>query len=142
MVQPCDFGPNASVAVNNGVIEVKVTVNGVETVVNYGADILAALGESFTSLWYRVNADGTRALVKEGEAFASLQGETYTSQVLLPTPKIEIDYRNESWSVTLTEEEVPEGVDVAAMDVNFVLSGEEHAAYASMPGLSALGVLT
>ena len=74
MVQPCDFGPNASVAVNNGVIEVKVTVNGVETVVNYGADILAALGESFTSLWYRVNADGTRALVKEGEAFASMPG--------------------------------------------------------------------
>ena len=142
ILQPCDFGPNASVTGNNGVIEVVVIVDGVEKTVNYGADILAALGESSTGLWYRVNADGTRALVKEGEAFASLQGETYTSQVLLPTPKIEIDYRNESWSVTLTEEEVPEGVDVTAMDVNFVLSGEEHAAYASMPGLSALGVLT
>ena len=83
VLQPCDFGPNASVTVNNGVIEVVVIVDGVETVVNYGADILAALGASSTGLWYRVNADGTRSLVKEGEAFASLQGETYTSQVLL-----------------------------------------------------------
>ena len=136
ILQPCDFGPNASVTANNGVIEVVVIVDGVEKTVNYGADILAALGASSTGLWYRVNADGTRSLVKEGEAFASLQGETYTSQVLLPTPKIEIDYRNESWSVTLTEEEVPEGVDVTAMDVNFALSGEEYVAYASMPGLS------
>jgi len=31
---------------------------------------------------------------------------------------------------------VPEGVDVTAMDINFALSGEEHAAYANMPGLS------
>ena len=113
-----------------------VTVNDVEMKVNYGADILDALGASSTGLWYRVNADGTRALVREGDTFASLQGETYTSQVLLPAPKIEIDYRNESWSVTLTEEEVPEGVDVTAMDINFALSGEEYAAYANMPGLS------
>ena len=60
-----------------------VTVNDVEMKVNYGANILEALGESFTGLWYRVNADGTRALVREGDTFASLQGETYTSQVLL-----------------------------------------------------------
>ncbi len=136
--QPCEFGPNASVNVENneGTIEVVVTVDDVETVVNYGADILKTLGASSTGLWYRVNADGTRSLVKEGEAFASLQKEAYTSQVLLPTPKIEIDYINESWSVTLTEEEVPEGVDVTAMDINFALSGEEYAAYANMPGLS------
>ena len=38
--------------------------------------------------------------------------------------------------MTLTEEEVPEGVDVTAMDINFALSGEEYAAYADMPGLS------
>ena len=138
LFQPCEFGPNASIvpADVEGTIEVAMTVDGVETVVNYGADILDALGASPTSLWYRVNADGTRSLVKEGEAFASLQKEAYTSSPLLPKPEIVIDYRNESWSVTLTEEEVPEGVDVTAMDINFALSGEEHVAYASMPGFS------
>ena len=63
-----------------------------EKTVNYGADILKALGPSPTGLWYRENEDGTRSLVKEGEAFASLQGETYTSSPLLPEPEIEIDY--------------------------------------------------
>ena len=113
-----------------------VTVNDVEMKVNYGADILDALGASSTGLWYRERADGTRALVKEGEAFASLQGETYTSQVLLPAPKIEIDYRNESWSVTLTEEEVPEGVDVTDMYVNSASEGQEYDIMAGMYGLS------
>ena len=83
ILQPCDFGPSATVKENTGTIEVMVTVNDVEMKVNYGANILEALGESFTGLWYRVNADGTRALVREGDTFASLQGETYTSQVLL-----------------------------------------------------------
>lgn len=124
ILQPCDFGPNASVTVNNGVIEVKVIVDEVEKTVNYGADILDALGESPTGLWYRENEDDTRSLVKEGEAFASLQTETYTSQVLLPVPEIEIDYRNERIIVTLAEEEVPEGVDVTDIDINFRLPGQ------------------
>ena len=119
ILQPCAFGPNASAYVENneGTIEVVVTVDGVEKFVNYGADILETLDPSFTGLWYRENADGTRALVREGDTFASLQKEAYTSQVLLPTPKIEIDYRNESWSVTLTEEEVPEGVDLSLIHI-------------------------
>ena len=62
---------------NHGTIEVVVTVDGKEKFVNYGADILETLGASPTSLWYRVNADGTRALVREGDTFASLQKEAY-----------------------------------------------------------------
>ncbi len=62
---------------NHGTIEVVVTVDGKEKFVNYGADILETLGASPTSLWYRVNADGTRALVREGDTFASLQKTGY-----------------------------------------------------------------
>ena len=142
--QPCEFGPNTSVNVENneGTIEVVVTVDGVEKFVNYGADILKTLGASPTSLWYRVNADGTRTLVREGEAFASLQKEAYTSQVLLPTPEIEIDYRNESWSVTLTEEEVPEGVDVTDMYVHFASEGQEYDIMDGRMAFPAPGTLT
>ena len=136
ILQPCDFGPNASVTVNNGVIEVKVIVDEVEKTVNYGADILEALGESPTGLWYRENEDDTRSLVKEGETFASLQTETYTSQVLLPVPEIEIDYRNERIIVTLAEEEVPEGVDVTDIDINFRLPGQSMPLYTDMTSTS------
>ena len=103
----------------------KAIVDEVEKTVNYGADVLEALGPSPTGLWYRVNADGTRSLVGEGEAFASLQGETYTSSPLLPKPEIEIDYINETFSVTLTEEEVPEGLDVTDLDIDFALEGQD-----------------
>ena len=65
-----------------------------------------------------MNADGTRSLVKEGEAFASLQGETYTSSPLLPKPEIKINYINEDVIVTLVEEDVPEGLD--ATDINIM----------------------
>ena len=136
ILQPCDFGPNASVTVNNGVIEVKVIVDEVEKTVNYGADILEALGPSPTGLWYRENEDDTRSLVKEGETFASLQTETYTSQVLLPVPEIEIDYRNERIIVTLAEEEVPEGVDVTDIDINFRLPGQSMPLYTDMTSTS------
>lgn len=54
----------------------------------------------------------------------------------MPTPKIEIDYRNESWSVTLTKEEVPEGVDVTDMYVNFASEGQEYDIMDGMDGLS------
>ena len=132
ILQPCNFGPNASVTVNNGVIEVKVIVDEVEKTVNYGADILKALGPSPTGLWYRENEDDTRSLVKEGETFASLQGETYTSSPLLPKPEIEIDYINETFSVTLAEEDVPEGVDVTDIYVNFRQLGQSEFLYAGM----------
>ena len=124
-IKGCTFGPNATVTSNEGIIEVKAIVDEVEKTVNYGADVLEALGPSPTGLWYRVNADGTRSLVGEGEAFASLQGETYTSSPLLPKPEIEIDYINETFSVTLTEEEVPEGLDVTDLDIDFALEGQD-----------------
>ena len=135
ILQPCNFGPNASVTVNNGVIEVKVIVDEVEKTVSYGADILKALGPSPTGLWYRENEDDTRSLVKEGETFASLQGETYTSSPLLPKPEIEIDYINETFSVTLAEEDVPEGVDVTDIYVNFRQPGQSEFLYAGMASI-------
>ena len=81
---------------------------------------------------YRENEDDTRSLVKEGETFASLQGETYTSSPLLPKPEIEIDYINETFSVTLAEEDVPEGVDVTDIYVNFRQLGQSEFLYAGM----------
>lgn len=118
-----------------------MTVDGEEKFVNYGADILETLGASFTGLWYRVNADGTRSLVKEGEAFKSLQRETYTSSPLLPKPEIEIDYINESCSVTLTEEEVPEGVDINDLRVYVQTPEQTYFAYFDMGGYSATASL-
>ena len=89
-----------------------------------------------TGLWYRENEDSTRSPVKEGETFASLQTEAYTSLILMPKPKIEIDYINETFSVTLTEEEVPEGVDVTDLDIDFALWGQEYTISTGMYGLS------
>ena len=88
----CAFGPNATVTSNEGIIELSITVDGQDRKVNYGADVLDALGMSPTGLWYRENEDSTRSPVKEGETFASLQTEAYTSKILMPKPKIEIDY--------------------------------------------------
>ena len=135
--QPCAFGPNASIvpADVEGTIEVAMTVDGVETVVNYGADILKTLGASSTGLWYRVNADGTRSLVKEGEAFASLQGETYTSSPLLPKPEIKINYINEDVIVTLAEEDVPEGLDATDININFRQPGQSEVLFTGMASL-------
>ena len=131
-IKGCAFGPNATVTSNEGIIELSITVDERDRKVNYGADVLEALGPSPTCLWYRVNADGTRSLVKEGETFASLQGETYTSSPLLPKPEIEIDYINETFSVTLAEEDVPEGVDVTDIYVNFRQLGQSEFLYAGM----------
>ena len=131
-IKGCAFGPNATVTSNEGIIELSITVDERDRKVNYGADVLEALGPSPTCLWYRVNADGTRSLVGEGEAFASLQGETYTSSPLLPKPEIEIDYINETFSVTLAEEDVPEGVDVTDIYVNFRQLGQSEFLYAGM----------
>ena len=103
-----------------------------EKTVSYGADILKALGPSPTGLWYRENEDDTRSLVKEGETFASLQGETYTSSPLLPKPEIEIDYINETFSVTLAEEDVPEGLDATDININFRQPGQSEFLYAGM----------
>ena len=135
--QPCAFGPNASIvpADVEGTIEVAMTVDGVETVVNYGADILKTLGASSTGLWYRVNADGTRSLVKEGEAFASLQGETYTSSPLLPKPEIKINYINEDVIVTLAEEDVLEGLDATDININFRQPGQNEVLFTGMASL-------
>ena len=88
----CAFGPNATVTSNEGIIELSITVDGRDRKVNYGADVLDALGMSPTGLWYHENEDSTRSPVKEGETFASLQTEAYTSLILMPKPKIEIDY--------------------------------------------------
>ena len=132
----CAFGPNATVTSNEGIIELSITVDGQDRKVNYGADVLDALGMSPTGLWYRENEDSTRSPVKEGETFASLQTEAYTSLILMPKPKIEIDYINETFSVTLTEEEVPEGVDVTDLDIDFALWGQEYTISTGMYGLS------
>ena len=132
----CAFGPNATVTSNEGIIELSITVDGQDRKVNYGADVLDALGMSPTGLWYRENEDSTRSPVKEGETFASLQTEAYTSKILMPKPKIEIDYINETFSVTLTEEEVPEGVDVTDLDIDFALEGQEDTISTGMYGLS------
>ena len=72
-IKGCAFGPNATVISNEGIIELSITVDERDRKVNYGADVLDALGMSPTGLWYRENADGTRSPVKEGETFASLQ---------------------------------------------------------------------
>ena len=137
ILQPCNFGPNASVTVANGTIEVVVIVNGEEKFVNYGADILETLGPSTTGPWYRVNADGTRALVREGDTFASLQGETYTSQVLLPKPEQPvINYAEETLTVTLPEGALPEGVEVEDITVNIQCEGKTYLYYSRMTGMS------
>ena len=120
---------------NEGTIEVAVTVDGVETVVNYGADILKTLGASSTGLWYRVNADGTRSLVKEGEAFASLQGETYTSSPLLPKPEIEIDYINETCQRDAGGRGRARGLGCDRYKHQFPPAGPERVLYAGMASL-------
>ena len=137
ILQPCNFGPNASVTVANGTIEVVVIVNGEEKFVNYGADILETLGPSTTGPWYRVNAGGTRALVREGDTFASLQKEAYTSQILLPKPEQPvINYAEETLTVTLPEGALPEGVEVEDITVNIQCEGKTYLYYSRMTGMS------
>ena len=134
----CAFGPNATVTRNEGIIELSITVDGRDRKVNYGADVLDALGMSPTGLWYRENEDSTRSPVKEGETFASLQ----TEDVYFENPHAQAEDRdrlyniNETFSVTLTEEEVPEGVDVTDLDIDFALWGQEYTISTGMYGLS------
>ena len=61
ILQPCDFGPEASVTSNRGTIEVTMTVNGENKTFQYGEKVLNALN-----------------VIKPGADWCAVEGETRT----------------------------------------------------------------
>lgn len=78
ILQPCDFGPEATVASNEGVIEVVMTVNGADRTFDSGEKILPALERAVGAGAWCLEEGGARTPVEEGDAFG-LQKRSYVS---------------------------------------------------------------
>ena len=82
ILQPCNFGENASVVENRGVIEVPATINGLAQSLRYGEKTLEQLKEiNANDVWFEQAADGTQARVAES-ATVGLESRAYVSKDL------------------------------------------------------------
>lgn len=103
ILQPCNFGANASVVENRGVIEVPATVNNIPQSLRYGEKTLEQLKKiNPNDVWFEQAADGTQARVAES-ATVDLVSRTYVSRNLpaVEAPQAEIDFDGETLTVSL-----------------------------------------
>ena len=102
-LQPCNFGENASVVENRGVIEVPATINGLAQSLRYGEKTLEQLKEiNANDVWFEQAADGTQARVAES-ATVGLESRAYVSKDLprVSAPAAKIDFDGEAVTVSL-----------------------------------------
>ena len=103
ILQPCNFGENASVVENRGVIEVPATINGLAQSLRYGEKTLEQLKEiNANDVWFEQAADGTQARVAES-ATVGLESRAYVSKDLprVSAPAAKIDFDGEAVTVSL-----------------------------------------
>ena len=103
ILQPCNFGGNASVVENRGVIEVPATINGLAQSLRYGEKTLEQLKEiNANDVWFEQAADGTQARVAES-ATVGLESRAYVSKDLprVSAPAAKIDFDGEAVTVSL-----------------------------------------
>ena len=103
ILQPCNFGANASVVENRGVIEVPVTINGLAQSLRYGEKTLEQLKKiNANDVWFEQAADGTQARVAES-ATVGLESRAYVSKDLprVSVPAAKIDFDGEAVTVSL-----------------------------------------
>ena len=127
ILQPCNFGANASVVENRGVIEVPATVNNIPQSLRYGEKTLEQLKKiNPNDVWFEQAADGTQARVAES-ATVDLVSRTYVSRNLpaVEAPQAEIDFDGETLTVSLdTSSALPEGLQMGELDVLFTCGGK------------------
>ena len=103
ILQPCNFGANASVVENRGVIEVPATINGLAQSLRYGEKTLEQLKKiNANDVWFEQAADGTQARVAES-ATVGLESRAYVSKDLprVSVPAAKIDFDGEAVTVSL-----------------------------------------
>ena len=122
ILQPCNFGANASVVDNRGVIEVSATVNNIPQSLLYGEKTLEQLKEiNANDVWFEQAADGTQARVAES-ATVDLDRRAYVSKDLprVSAPAAKIDFDGETLTVSLdASSALPEGLQMGELDVLF-----------------------
>ena len=127
ILQPCNFGANASVVENRGVIEVPATVNNIPQSLRYGEKTLEQLKKiNPNDVWFEQAADGTLKRVAES-ATVDLVSRTYVSRNLpaVEAPQAEIDFDGETLTVSLdTSSALPEGLQMGELDVLFTCGGK------------------
>ena len=127
ILQSCNFGANASVVENRGVIEVPATVNNIPQSLRYGEKTLEQLKKiNPNDVWFEQAADGTQARVAES-ATVDLVSRTYVSRNLpaVEAPQAEIDFDGETLTVSLdTSSALPEGLQMGELDVLFTCGGK------------------
>ena len=122
ILQPCNFGANASVVENRGVIEVPATINGLAQSLRYGEKTLEQLKEiNENDVWFEQAADGTQARVAES-ATVGLESRAYVSKDLprVSVPAAKIDFDGEAVTVSLDATfALPQGLQRGELDVVF-----------------------
>ena len=137
ILQPCNFGENASVVENRGVIEVPATVNNIPQSLRYGEKTLEQLKKiNPNDVWFEQAADGTQARVAES-ATVGLESRAYVSKDLprVSAPAAKIDFDGEAVAVSLDATfALPQGLQRGELDVVFTYgdkSGRIEGAFAN-----------
>ena len=137
ILQPCNFGGNASVVENRGVIEVPATINGLAQSLRYGEKTLEQLKKiNPNDVWFEQAADGTQARVAES-ATVGLESRAYVSKDLprVSAPAAKIDFDGEAVAVSLDATfALPQGLQRGELDVVFTYgdkSGRIEGAFAN-----------
>ena len=132
LFQPCEFGPKATVSVENneGTIEVTMTVNGVDVTFEYNDKILESLTEQFgEGDWYAV-AGETQTPVDETMTFG-LQKQSYACAHYVGTDDEgkKVLYITTPTAVT---DEMLEGISTVVVAAGGAITGGELNGDASM----------